>query len=407
MSTGLSRRELFPVLAGAALAARPRPAQAAAPTAPVAVAKCKTYGSELMPTVQDMFDQIGGLGKIVKGKTVAIKLNLNGGAHSRVGYLPLENTHFPHPNLIGSVLHLMDRAGARRIRLLESTWTPNQAEADSLEEHLIQSGWDPAGFCRIARNVEFENTNSLGKGKSYVRFKVPWGGTIYPAYDLNHSYAECDVLVSIGKPKDHSTTGVTLAIKNMFGITPLTIYGPDAPQDEPGRVPSGHRMDTLHYGKRKPPKSAPQEIDPNSSRDDGYRLPNIIVELTAARPMHLAIQDGILSMAGGQNPGPMLEPVAPGFLVVGTNPVCADAVTMALMNYDPMAERGQVPFEVPCDNTLKIAEEHGLGTRDLGRIEVIGTPIREAMFDFKTLRAKRAERRRRQSEMRRKENPVG
>jgi uncharacterized protein (DUF362 family) len=247
-------------------------------------------------------------------------------------------------------------------------------------------------FVRAARRVEFENTNTLGSGKRYVRFPVPGGGKIYPAYDLNHSYETCDVFVTLGKPKDHSTTGITLSIKNLFGITPLTIYGSRIPEDEPGKVPSGGRMDILHYGKRQPPKCSPPELDPASPRDDGYRLPHIIADLARARPVHLAILDGILSMAGHQNPGPFVDPVAPGYLIAGTNPVTTDAIATLLMNYDPMADKGAVPFET-CENTMKLAEERGIGTRDPRRIEVLGTPVRDAVFDFKTLREQRTRRR--------------
>jgi len=60
---------------------------AAAPTAPVSVAKCKTYDpQELLTVMGKMFDQIGGLGKIVKGKTVAIKINLTGEYRQRLGF---------------------------------------------------------------------------------------------------------------------------------------------------------------------------------------------------------------------------------------------------------------------------------------------------------------------------------
>jgi hypothetical protein len=38
---------------------------------------------------------------------------------------------------------------------------------------------------------------------------------------------------------------------------------------------------------------------------------------------------------------------------------------------------------------LKLAEDVGIGTRDLKRIEVVGTPIKTAMFDFAKLRAAR------------------
>ena len=55
------------------------------------------------------------------------------------------------------------------------------------------------------------------------------------------------------------------------------------------------------------------------------------------------------------------------------------------MGFDPMASRGTAPFET-CDNTLEFAEQHGIGTRDLSRIEVIGVPIAEARTPFRKAR---------------------
>ena len=49
-----------------------------------------------------------------------------------------------------------------------------------------------------------------------------------------------------------------------------------------------------------------------------------------------------------------------------------------------MADRGSVPFE-KCDSTLRLAEQLGVGTRDLNRIEVVGTPIVKARYKFPTL----------------------
>ena len=48
---------------------------------------------------------------------------------------------------------------------------------------------------------------------------------MYKGYDLNHSYDDCDVFVSLAKLKEHFTAGVTLSMKNCFGSTPCTIYG--------------------------------------------------------------------------------------------------------------------------------------------------------------------------------------
>ena len=78
-----------------------------------------------------------------------------------------------------------------------------------------------------ATHVEFENTNFLGSGKSYARFMVPGGGLMYAGYDLNHSYRDTDVFISLAKLKEHRTAGVTLSMKNCFGITPCTIYSDD------------------------------------------------------------------------------------------------------------------------------------------------------------------------------------
>ena len=108
------------------------------------------------------------------------------------------------------------------------------------------------------------------------------------------------------------------------------------------------------------------------------------VDLVAARPIHLAIIDGIESMAGGE--GPWVErgrPVRPGLLIAGRNCVTTDAVATALMGFDPMADRGTAPFE-HCDSTLRLAEQLGIGTRDLSRIEILGLPVSKAKTPFRS-----------------------
>lgn len=369
---------------GVYLAGTPLIRAASAPAAPVAVAKCKTYDAdELLPTLNRMFDQLGGLGRIVRGKTVAIKINLTGAPTYRVGYLPLGDTHYTNPRMLAGTVHLMGRAGARRIRILESPWS----STDPVEESLLQANWEPRDILNAATNVEFENTNYLGRGKKYSRFTVPFGGYMFPAYDLNHSYQDCDVFVSMAKLKEHETVGVTLSMKNCFGITPCSIYGSNAGTDEPNEQPKGGRG-LLHGGHRQPPKSAPPEKDPKSPRWAGYRVPRVVVDLVAARPIDLAIVDGVRSLAGGEGPwAPGIKPVRPGVLVAGTNPVNTDAVCMAIMGFDPMTDRGTPPFKTSnSDNMLRLAEDVGLGTRDLTRVEVIGTPVKQARFDYAAIR---------------------
>jgi len=357
-----------------------------APAAPVAVGRSKTYDpTEVLPALGKMFDQLGGLGKLVKGKTVAIKINMTGQPGYRLGHLPPGETHYTHPHVIASAVHLIGKAGASRIRILESPWNT----ADPLEECLAQANWEPNDFLSAAPHVEFENTNCLGLGQQYLRLAVPSGGLVYPAFDLNHSYHDCDVFVSIAKLKEHATAGVTLSMKNCFGITPCTIYGIGAGIDEPSKRPAGGR-NSMHMGNRQPSKSAPAEKDPGTPRQDTWRVPRIVTDLVSARPVHLAIIDGVKTMTGGEGPWVRedLKPAAPGVLLAGLNPVSTDAVAMAVMGFDAMAGRGTPPFEL-CDNTLELAEGVGLGTRDLKRIEVVGTPVTEAKFDFAAIRRQR------------------
>jgi uncharacterized protein (DUF362 family) len=382
MRIDCSRREFLRAagasVAGAFFSPAVKSRAASAPTAPVAVAHCRAYGPDVLPTLATMFDQLGGIEKLVRGKTVAIKLNMTGTAANRLGYAPAEMTYWSHPQVIGAVVHLMGKAGARRIRLLESP----MSTAEPLEEFMLSANWEPRDFLRAAPRVDFENTNCLGRGKQYSRFPVPGGGLVFPAYDLNHSYEDCDVFVSLAKLKEHFGAGVTLSMKNCFGITPCTIYGEAAPEDEPSLIPKGGRV-PFHFGNRQPAKSAPPEIDPTSPRDQGYRLPRIVAEICAARPIHLAIIDGIETQAGGEGPWvPNVRPLKAGVLIVGTNCVTTDAVATALMGFDPLAERGTAPFE-HCDSTLQLAEQLGLGTRDLRRIEVLGAPIAKARVDFR------------------------
>jgi len=288
-------------------------------------------------------------------------------------------THYTHPKLLGAAANLMGRAGAKRIRFVESSW----ATAGPLEETMLDSGWNVRSLQSAAPAVEFENTNALGKGKRYSRFKVPGTPYMYPAYDLNHSYEDTDVYVSMAKLKEHDTCGITLSCKNVFGTIPASIYGDDAGVEEPNERPTSGRLKVGHEGVRQPAKSAPQELRFGANHDPGFRVPHIVADLVAARPIHLAIIDGVETIAGGEGPWIRgVRMVRPGVLLAGLNPVCTDAVGAAVMGYNPRATRGTAPFQ-KCDNILQLAEAHGVGTTDLSRIDVRGVPIEQAMFRFR------------------------
>src|SRR5260370_40142629 len=155
--------------------------------------------------------------------------------------------------------------------------------------------------------------------------------------------------------KEQSSEGVSLSMKTGFGMTPATIYGAGAGLDEPSLIPKGGRG-LVHDGNRQPSKSAPQENDPKTPRQGPYRVPRTVVDLISARPIHLAIVEGIKTMTGGEGPWVAgdLQPVAPGVILAGLNPVTTDAVGMAVMGFDPMPDRGTPPVE-SCDSTIRLA----------------------------------------------------
>ena len=116
--------------------------------------------------------------------------------------------------------------------------------------------------------VEFEDTRNLGEGKRYHEVKVPWGGSLFPAYEVNHSYVDCDVYVSLAKLKNHATAGVTLGMKNNFGVTPIALYG----QHDQNERSTSARVAIFHEGRERPADGLPQELDAKTPRRPPYRV---------------------------------------------------------------------------------------------------------------------------------------
>jgi uncharacterized protein (DUF362 family) len=72
-------------------------------------------------------------------------------------------------------------------------------------------------------------------------------------------------------------------------------------------------------------------------------------------------------------------------LIAGTNCVATDAVGMAVMGFDPMADRGAPPF-ANSDSMTRLGEDLGIGLRDPKRNEIVGTPISEVVFSYSAVR---------------------
>ncbi|QEH34627.1 hypothetical protein OJF2_31680 [Aquisphaera giovannonii] len=376
MTPDHTRREFLQrtgaTLLAAPMAARPPREPKPQPVAPVGIARCGPYDVKaVLRELELLADRIGGVRDLVGGKTVAVKVNLVGDVHQATLGKPANRTYQVHPSVVLATAALLDRAGARRIRFVESTH-----QTTPFREYLRDAGWDLNALTAFRTPVEFEDTRNLGLGKRYHAVKVPWGGSLFPGYEINHAYLNCDAYVSLAKLKNHATAGVTLGMKNNFGVTPIALYGQHEPKED-----STHNRAMFHDGQDRPADGLPQELDPASPRRPTYRVPRHIVDAVGIRPIDLVIIDGVETVSGGEGPWvPGLKVQEPRLLLMGRNPVCTDAVAVAAMGYDPMAAGGTGPF--PGDNHLAMAASLGLGSNDPKRIEVVGLPLDQARHPF-------------------------
>ena len=167
----------------------------------------------------------------------------------------------------------------------------------------------------------------------YERYVVP-DPAMFRWYELASEIKDADLIVSLAKMKSHHLCGVTLSIKNLFGIPPNKIYG-------------GPRI-TLH---------------------SPIRLPGILADLTRLFTPEICVVDGILSANYQEWRG---DPVTTGVIIAGNNPVATDAVCCRFMGVDPEAPRGTPPF-IRADNHLRLCAELGLGPTREDQISVAGS----------------------------------
>src|SRR3989454_47391 len=260
-----------PAVASPANAGLPGSARA---DAKVAIVSCRSYGPEVRGALGKSFDLLGGIGSLVKNKTVTVKLNLTGTNFADFLDRPVGETYMTHYATALALGSLLFAAGARRVRFVEST----QSRAE-LGSTLALADWDVKALEALGR-VEFENTRNLGKSKIYAHLPVPTGGYVFSTLDLNQAYADTDVMISLAKLKNHITAGVTLSMKNLFGLTPNSLYGDQAGNEDAtaGRGP-------LHGGDNPEQRSRFEKLElpglkkRDISKDPGYRVPHIVADI--------------------------------------------------------------------------------------------------------------------------------
>ena len=246
--------------------------------ASTAIVKATTYGAGLRRTIHDGLTELGFGRERVQGKSVLLKPNLV----EPTSTAPHANTH---PELIHAVAEVFRGWDAKEVLVAEG-----QGHIRDTHFVLEQSGLEP-----VLRDAKLPfvdlNTDDL--------FEVPnrTGFSRLGSLHLPQTLRRADLIVSLPKMKTHHWTGVTLSMKNLFGVMP-----------------------GIHYGW---PKNALHHAG----------LQQSIVDIAAAVRPQLAIVDGIIGMEGD---GPIMGTPRPaGLVVMGTNLPAVDATAARVMGFDP------------------------------------------------------------------------
>jgi uncharacterized protein (DUF362 family) len=366
-------------LAGPRALAVPDTSTERAPRALTGIALCKRYEFQAVRgALEGVFDQLGDVRHLVKNKHVTVKVNLVNTSGEDVAGVPLWLTVTVHPIVAQALGSLLVAYGARQVVFCD------QLPFKSLQEDAFTGyGFKLADFNAVMDGrARFENTRNLGRHLQYALVKVPSTGELTTAWEVNRTYADTDVLVSLAKLKSHVSGGVTGGMKNLFGIPPSSLYGDDL-EHGPDESAVGYRNKSMHNCSRPPFTSVTTFNGKSINGEHGFNVPRFIVDLNAAFPIDLVVIDGIstIQSAEGWWIGSTVSVTRPGLLLAGRNPVCTDAVAAAVMGFDPDAPDHTWPF-INGTNYLALARRKGLGENRLRRLETVGVDLATARFEY-------------------------
>ena len=161
-------------------------------------------------------------------------------------------------------------------------------------------------------------------------YDVPGGGLMFARYKLAACIGEADAFVSIAKLKNHAFQGVTLSLKNLFGLPPFGKHG--------------RTRRYFHHI---------------------IRLSHVLPDLGRIANPDLCIVDGLVAQSGREWGG---EGRIGDVLFAGDHPIATDACGTHLMGFDPASDWPDQPF-LRDRSALKIAAAAGYGTVSLDEID--------------------------------------
>ncbi len=284
------------------------------PPADVFIARATTYGQDLGKVITRGLRELGVMPEEVRGKKILLKPNL---VEVSQGHEHI-NTH---PLVVRGVIEAFLGLGAARVLVGEGPGHVSDTfmvlEETGLAEVLYE---DRIPFVDLNHDDLFSLANRTGYN---ALEKLTFQATL----------KEVDWIVSLAKMKTHHWAGVTLSMKNLFGVMPGSVYG--------------WPKNVLHWA----------------------GIEQSIVDINATLKPHFAIVDGITGMQGD---GPIMgDPIAAGVLVMGRNLPAVDATCCRIMGIDP----ARVDY-------LRVAG-NALGPIASGRIRQRGETIADVLTRFK------------------------
>jgi len=277
------------------------------------IARVDNYRQDIAAEIHRGLLELGLTPAEVKGKRILLKPNL---VEFKAGAEHI-NTH---PLVVRGAAEAFLRLGAASVRVGEGPGhcrdTLYVLEGSGLADALYQ---DRIPFIDL-------NNDNLWSVRNRARL------TRLKTMTLPAALGQADWVVSVAKMKTHHWAGVTLSMKNLFGVMPGIVYG--------------WPKNVLHH----------EGIDRS------------IIDINATVQPHFAIVDGIVGMEGD---GPIMgDPTPVGVIVMGRNLPAVDATCCRIMGIEPH----KIHY-------LHLAA-NWLGPVDEGRIMQRGERVAEVRKDF-------------------------
>ena len=217
-----------------------------------------------------------------------------------------------NPAVLDSVIEVLKEFGVKAENMLiaDSSGGPGGAG-------VLQANYNTCGFSLIAEN---QNVPLYTKLKSKT---VKTDGVIVKEFELIQPVFDYDVIINLAKFKTHVMTGMSGAVKNLFGVVP------------------GLKKAEFHM--RFPDKD---------------NFANMLIDLCETVKPTFSIIDGVIGMEGDGPSGG--QPRYLGFIMAGTNPYYIDLAMCHMMGFEAndvpvmknAVKRGLVPQEIPEGNII-------------------------------------------------------